>query len=1772
MLCLLPALLLSTSCRQTRKEIIPSADFAPYVSAYTGGIISPSSVIRIELAHEQPVVTLNQELKKNPFAFSPALKGTARWTSNNTIEFTPAEGALQTGTLYHAAFRLGDFVQLEKRLQKFEFSFRVEAAATPVAVAPADTVVAKDDGTFRFLSARRIDDPENGLELTFSEPLSETQNLKGLIEVPETPDAALQIKENKIYVFIDANRTGKLTLKVHEGIENAEGNKLGTSHTLSFSEINLKPQVQLLTEAAILPDSKNLTVPFRAVNLYAVDLRVIRIYENNILMFLQSNSLRSALEMRRAGRLVYKKRLLLNRDVSKDIHHWQDYSVDLAGVMKQEPGAIYRIVLSFRQDYSAYPCDGMESNAPKFADDDDLTPVEANALTEQESAEWDKPETYFYYDNGIDTDYSVYDWRERDNPCHPSYYMQSERAAACNVIASNLGVIAQQNAGNRLWLTVSDLLTTQPVAQAVSTVYNYQLQPIGTAVTDANGFAELDPQGVPFAVVTEAGKQKTYVRVVDGEELSTSRFDVGGKQMKKGLKGYIYGERGVWRPGDTLHITFVLEDRERRIPSGHPVALEVYNPQGQFYLKQVSTQGVNGFYTFDVPTRTDDPTGVWNAYVKIGGASFHKSLHIETVKPNRLKINLGLPQLLRPEAELPVSLSSAWLTGATAAYLKADVELSLTKVKTQFAAYEPYNFNDPATSFTHATSEVFEGKTDDKGNAVINLKLPDASDAPGMLNATLTARVYEPGGDASIYTQTVPFSPYDAYVGINLHQPKGEFDYLETDRDQLFDIVTLTPEGEPVDRTSLTYQIYRIDWSWWWDNRNSSFATYINNSSVTPVASGKLMTTGGKAILKFRVDYPDWGRYLIYVKDTESGHATGGTIYMDWPDWRGRSGRKDPENAKMLVFSLDKPSYEVGETATAIIPASAGGRALISIESGSTVLKREWVEMPAQQDMRYTFRVTPEMAPNVYMQIMLLQPHAQTVNDLPIRLYGVMPVVVTDRNTLLQPQIDLPKVLRPEEPFRITVSEQSGRPMTYTLALVDDGLLDLTAFKTPNPWNEFYAREALGVRTWDMYDDVLGATAGRYGTMFSTGGDEALKPADEKANRFRPVVKFIGPVTLPAGQTQTHTLTLPMYVGSVRVMVVAGQDGAYGSAEKSAFVRTPLMMLSTLPRVLSTNEEVLMPVNIFAMESDVKQVSVSVKSIEGADIEVEDKPAVKQLEFEQPDTKMVYFRLKTGAATGKAVIRLTASSDSRQTHETIEIEVRNPNPPIVLRRSGWVEAGKEIRVPYTLSNASLEGSSLTLEVARIPSVDITRRLDFLYNYQHQCTEQITSRALPLLFIGRFKELDDAEKNSVKANVEEAINRLYGRQLPSGGFLYWPGFGIADDWISSYAGMFLVLAQENGYAVQSTVLTRWKQFQREAARGWRFDSRYETMVGYRQAYRLYTLALAGTPEAGAMNRLKEQTTLCLQARWILAAAYALTGKQEVASELVYQQESTVPVYTSPGYVYGSSERDEAMILDALLRMNRQEEAVNQARRISQNLSRESAFSTQSTAFALMALGRLAEQLSGTLDFTWNWNGKQQPEVKSAKALFTKSWVVGTGSDKIPAADSVVVRNQGSGGLSVDLITRALVLNDTLPAQAHNLRLDVKYTLLDGTTELHPDKIRQGTDFAVHITVTNTNPACDYTDVALTHIIPSGWEIYNDRLTGTDSVTVAKYTYRDIRDDRVLTYFDLRRDESKTFTVRLRAAYAGRFIFPAIRCEAMYDPTAQARTTAGRTTVE
>lgn len=1830
------------SCNRN-KETIPSMDFAPYISAYTGGVISSDGLIRIIFTQDMDAAAPGKNIEQKLFTFSPSLKGKCYWEDHRTLVFAPDSGALKQGKLYKGTFRLSELVPVNRKLRLFHFSFHVREKEYILQMLPMEITAAhpnkvtlrgqllfnepvrkkdvqrmlhiegcnakiqfldnkesdrftfiisgiekketsyplrliadskpigiKEQSTamieipaknqFTLLDCQPMSSTESAVQLVFDEAISTEQDLRGLIEIPDATAQTIVIKENVAEIHYQLQREmDSILVRINKSLQSASHRQLKNDRSLYVKIQPIKPQVELLNDGVILPNAENLKLNFRAVSLQAVDVEVIRIYENNILSFLQTNKLDGSNEIRRTGRLICKQRLLLSPPEAS-VNTWHNYAVDLSKLFRQEEGAMYRIRISFKREYASAPFIQQPLSGKNNEGMTLLTP----AVSKDDEAAWDQPGYYLDYPYEF-IDYSEYNWRETNNPYTASYYLE-HRSVSANLLASNLGVIVKGNDNNTYWIVVNNILTTEPVRGATVTLYNLQLQKLVSAKTDGDGQVTLKTNGKPFIAVVSKDKQSSYLRLVEGENNSYSRFDVGGERITNGLKGFIYGERGVWRPGDTLFLTLIVEDKNLQLPENHPASLELFNPRGQFVLRKVNASSTDGFYTFVIPTSPDAPTGIWNAYAKIGQATFHKALHIETVKANRLKIDFKLPDnTLNMRNTISATLHAAWLTGANASDLQAQVEMNISKRSMPVKGYEKYVFNNPLIDFAPKTIRIFDGKLSKTGFADMDIQ-PLASDQfPGKIQAQFVCRVTETGGDVSVVSKNAILSPYPVYVGIrnNLNE---HYPYIETDKDHKFDIVTLSDKGKPVNCNGLKYIIYKIGWSYWWELDESDLSSYIDNTNIHPVKSGTLSTVNGKTSILFRANDHQYGKYLLFVKDPAGGHATGCFFNVDWPSWRGNPDGRNPSSVQMLSFSLDKEEYEVGEEVLISIPKLTSGIALISIENGSEVLATHRIKIKTDGSTNYRFTVTEDMTPNAYVQITVIQPHKLTADNLPIRLYGVEPFTVTDPKTMLTPIITCPSVIQPQTAFNIKVKEKNGRPMTYTLAIVDEGLLSLTNYKTPDPWKKFHAREALGIRTWDIYNDIVGAFSGKYARMFSVGGDENMEISPAKANRFHPVVRFIGPFTLKKGETKNHTVNLPQYIGAVRVMVVAGKDGAYGSAEKEINVRAPLMLLSSLPRAVSINERIELPVNVFAMENDVKDVNLKVETTGNIHIK---GVATQKVNFSRTGDKMAYFTLETGNTTGKATITITATANGHHAKEVVELEVRNPNPLLTHITPVLIEKQKTATLPYQLSDIGKE-SLLQMEVSTLPHLNIAGQFDFLENYRHACSEQLVSKALPLLMKGSFQQMTEAEKKDADNHIKEGIKNLYARQQPSGGFSYWPNDRQASDWLTSYVGHFFILARENGYEVNLNVFNQWLAYQRKAAQHWQAKTKNaagytQTQSDLEQAYRLYTLALAGTPETGAMNRLKGSATLSTQARWRLAAAYAVAGNKKTAIALIQNANSNIAPYNSDNSTFGSPLRDEAMILETMVLTGMRKEAFRQAKQLAQQLQDEAAYTTHAAAYAILAVAQLYNQFSDKLLFEWHQDNSNYIAVQTDKSTYQK---------RLPlkkTTGQLFIQNKSEGTLYALLYQRCRPLNDTAAPRMSNMALNVSYTNLAGQT-IDPKQLSQGTDFVVTIRVSNTHPSQQYRHVALTYIVPSGWEIVNERYLNGDATGVSSgIAYQDIRDDRVLTYFDLPLQRCQEIKLRLRAAYCGDYILPAIKCEAMYDPQAYARTAAGRAKV-
>lgn len=1650
------------------------------------------------------------------------------------------------------------------------------------------------EGQFVLSSIVALQGSDQTIELNFSEPLLKKQDLKGLIQVSKGT-IKTRIEGAKVTLYPSSILSGPLDVTVDGSIKNAQGFSLGKAVSKTLNFLSKKPALRFVGQGNILPISDKLNIPFEAVNAHSVQVTAFQVFENNMPQFFQENELENTYKIKRVGRYIWRKTVQLKSPVADK---WNRFNLDVRDLVASNPGSLFRFELSLNRSNSILTCPEADQNSA-IVKESPLSNHEA--LNQVESSGWDGIEGYY------DDSYEHY-WNNRDNPCKDVYYKNSSDVTAQrNFIASDIGLIAKYGEDNKLIVIATELSTGLPLEDAIIEVRNFQNQIIAQSESNDQGFAEFELTSVPFLIVARSettneysanNEDIGYLKVNKAQAISTSHFNVGGKVVKDGIKAQIYTERGVWRPGDNMFITVAIEDKTDQIPDNHPLMLELFNPKNQRVSVQVNAKPVGGLYTFTVATQEEDQTGNWKVVASLGSLKFDKSIKIEMVKPNHLKMNMELDAedvrahkvgRYGSEAKLSGEFFSQWLHGAKASNLKTILNLSMSPQKTRFETYSDFHFDDPAKEFRSQNDEIATFNLDNDGKAKVNTTIKITSLPPGKLRGSLTSRVFEPSGDFSIAKQSLDIHPYQQYVGMQM--PKGDAarGMLLTDQMQPIELLVVDADGKTlVGKQKLQMTLYKLSWKWWWDSSSDdNLANYVSRHSSHALKQEDIVLSNGQGKWEFEVKYPDWGRYMVRACDLKGQHCTGQVFYMDWPGWAGRDQKTKSLGANTLTLSSDKEKYTVGDTAIISLPASeasdnkeSSGRALISIENGSQVIDYFWVKL-SEVGSQLKIPVTSAMTPNAYVSVSLIQPHANKKNDEPIRIMGIMPLIVTDPDTHLQPELKTPTEVEPETKLDIEVSETSGRSFAYTLAIVDEGLLGLTQFRTPDLHKGFYKKEALGVRTWDLFDSVVGAYGAELEQLLAIGGDGSLdgKDKDTDDRRFPPVVKFVGPFILEAGQTDNHSIDIPQYLGAVRVMLVAVKDGAYGKAEAEVLVRKPLNILATLPRVLGKDETLQMPITLFTSDDTITDVIVTISSDDKIELlKTELKVSFDASTGGKAGERMVFVPMRA-KALGQSKVKITATAiipaGTFIAEQTIHIPVNAQTLAEKRFNSAKIEAGQSWK-----GSAELFGiagtQSFELEFSAMPPMNLQNRLQYLIGYPHGCVEQTTSKGLPQLFLPELTNLSEEQLLKSQNNVAAAIDKLSRYQSTTGGFSYWPGLGNVHDWSSSYAGHFLLLSKDHGYDVPKEMLTQWQIYQTRAARAWTAGS--TTAAQKQQAYRLFTLALSGNSEIGAMNRFRQHTDLDNLSRWLLAAAYQLAGQQEAASTLASTASINMSAYTTADYSFGSTLRDEAMMLMSLLVLADAEKSSLIAEKISQQLVNDNrAYSTQTTAFSLLAMAAYGkENQTDETRVNINWQGEEQ-ELKLSKSINLFPLLLNKPDDanKLENADSVPydavpyeVTNNSQVPLYAQLMSQGIPELGKEKAVSNELALDVKY--YDGSKgnakkSIGLTTVQQGKDILVVVNVTNKSiHPLDY--LALTVPVASGFEIRNTDTDGINpGIENGVYDYQDIRDDRIHTYLKLAVGETKTLEFRINATYQGRYYQSAVLINDMYDESRVARNT-------
>ena len=1772
----------------------------PLLDSYTSGVVAVGEPVVVRFKNPETMkVKFGDPIPSKAFQFTPSLKGKAYWVDENTVGFKYDN--IDKEQSYVCKFKVSDFVDCgSDKVLEFAFGVRRQnfslVAQQPICLSnetmsynlriafavpiDQDDAIKLFDDAFRkshpvemtyvgnniydfeiqnferkdenydvhvILDGKAVDakakmerdltiyakslfipvsfDVDQSADhatLFFSQPLNESQNLAGFITTPSNLGYKADIKDNKIDFYFDKSNLYKyeleeMTIGVNSGIRSSNGMVLQDNYEFALDLTEVQPQVRWTDEGVIIPNVDETTVYFDAICLNGVTLRIIRVFDDNILSFLQDNDLDETYGVRKVGRLEKKVRLAIDNPYP---NQWKTFPIVLSDYIKVEPGAMYQLTLNFGPaDYT-------------FASDEMKTALVDNN-DEKEANYWD----------GQGYDYKEYHYEgEYGDPNGFYYYNYVEQKK--NIVVSDLAVTAKMGRNDLVDVFVFNISDAKPASGAEVTAYSYQRQEICKGTTDSKGHVQLQCANRPtFVVASDRKGGKSVIKLKDGNALSYSRFNVSGESVEKGVAAFAYSNRGVWRPGDELQLNLMLNDMESSVPDDYPVVLEVIDATGRLYAKQVNSKPVNDIYCFKVPTNVSDETGLWTARFKVGTNTVTKNLRVETVKPNRLEIKMDLPEMVSLSRKEQVSLNSKWLNGLKANGLEAQVDLMLRSSETTFKNFANYSFVNETDSFDPYEISLFSGQLNAEGNASVGFGPLEDVYTSQMINGTYVVKVFEQGGDFSIASFTSKISPYERYVGVNLPETSSKYgSYYDTEKDWTFNIAVVNENGTVCQSVvPLEYALYKLDSYWWWSSEDAyTLQRYASGTYKAPYKKGNL-TYNGSSSVTFNIPNDKWGSYLLVVDDKQGGHTFAKVINFDWGYGHSSTATGAPAQ---LSLNTSADSYEVGEKIVVTFPANDKAKALVTVEACDKVLQSILLDHLGEEG-KVEITATEEMIPNVYIYVALIQPH-DAKNDLPIRLYGVVPVKVENKKLQLQPNIQIPESSNTKKKIDVKVSEATGQAMTYTLAIVDEGILGLTNFSTPNPYGYFNSKQALSVRTWDNYASIVDAFSGELGSVYAIGGDGSLTPQEVTLDkRFKAYAVTMGPFELKAGDANTHSFEVPQCSGALRFMVVAkGKGKAFGAAEKKMTVIDPINLYASAPRVVAPGDELNLKVQVQAPTMNNKTLTVKFDN-KNLNPVGEWPTSVK---IDGNGEGLVVIRTTVPKTLGNAELKVSVTGDGYTAESSTQMPIRMPYAERRNTITKEIAAGQTVNVPFNLEG--MEGTQQgNITVSSLMPVDLFGRMDYLMDYPHGCLEQMTSKAFPQLYLNYFVQLDDKAKQEMKFNIESAITNLKAYQKSDNSMTNWAGGTYTDPWTEIYALHFLVEANKQGYNVPQYFLNGLLNYQADRAKQWKNNPDYkqgETI----QAYRLFVLALAGKAEMGAMNRFKEIPMNYDLTKALAAAAFAQTGKTSVAKGMlpnVTQGKSMSDYYTS----FGSETRDLAFLTYVQMLCDVDKQTVqNNINTVCRMLSSDRWMDTQSTAFALFVLGKYAEKMNvanTNLSATVKVNGEE-------RTLNTNMASVGFGYTPKVGNNTVEIKNNTDQKMVANLYTKTSVAEYDMNEGGNLIKMTVNYTDKNGAP-VNLSALNAGTDLRVQFTVQNPSQ-WKVTELALSYYLPSGWELVNDRLMG-DMTGNEGAKHLDLRDDRAYFYFDLMPGDKKTFTLKANATYEGNYMIPAVRCEDMYN---------------
>ncbi len=1325
------------------------------------------------------------------------------------------------------------------------------------------------------------------------------------------------------------------------------------------------------------------------------------------------------------------------------------------------------------------------------------------------------------------------------------------------ISVSDLGLIAKEG-GDNMYVFANSIKSADPLNGVTISVYAVNNQLIGTASTDKDGVATItygkrDFSGFkPAMIIAKTADDFNYLPF-SNTKVNTSRFDVGGKRNNpSGFDAFIYAERDVYRPGEKINFSVILRDSKWKNPGDVPLKLKFLLPNGKEFKsirKSLNEEGsleagidlpvsaITGSYTLEVYTSND---------VLLSSANFS----VEEFVPDRIRVSVKSDKaFLRPGETATLTVNAMNFFGPPAANRNYESEIQVKQKSFYAEKYDDYNF-----SLTNQTSffdkEMKEGSTDGNGNAVIEYSVPGEYANMGALQTSFYTTVFDETGRPVSRATNLDIYTQDVFFGIK----QDWFYYYPLNQPVKFQLAAVNKDGNAVSATARVEVIkheYRTVMT-----KSGNYFRYESQKEDKMMIEQQL-TVGAGTVYSFVPRSP--GDYEVRVYNPGASSYVSRSFYS-YGNWGISNTSFEVSKEGNIDIEVDKKSYLAGESVTALFKTPFSGRMLVTMETDH-ILSHQYVDV-SNRTASVTLKLGSEHVPNVYITATLIKPHE--MSDIPLTVaHGFKNVTVEEKSRKIPVTITAQKNVRSKTHQKVTVKAAPGS--FVTLSAVDNGVLQISDFKTPDPYDYFYQKKALEVSAYDLYPLLFAEVRAR---LSSTGGDGDLdleKRANPMPAKRIKVVSYWGGIKKANGSGLAEfEFDVPQFSGELRLMAVSYKGQSFGAADNTMTVADPIVISTALPRFLSPGDTVNVPVTLTNTTDKSTTVSANI-GVEGPIKVVGSNNLSVSLNGKAEGRAS--FKVVADPTVSVGKITVTVNGMGEKFTDATEISVRPPSTLQKVTGSGSITGGSSQKINIGLSDFMPGSVDYSLVVSRSPALEIADQLKWLVQYPYGCTEQTVSAAFPQLYYGDLADLMQLNKqqNKINANTNilEAIRKIKMRQLYNGAVTLWDGGGKEDWWCTIYAAHFLLEAKKAGFDVDASLLNTMLNYinnklkSRETITYYYNRDQNKKIAPKEVAYGLYVLALAGRTNVPAMNYYKANPALlALDSRYLLAAAYATAGDRKSYTSMLPSSFSGEESVAQTGGSYYSDVRDEAIALNALLEVDPGNAQVgNMVKHVADKLKNRQWLSTQERAFAFLALGKHARSANNsTATAEIKVNGKLIAKVDGGQWMGDKK-ALGGNLNAVPAIEIVT---KGSGRLYYFWQSEGISASGAYKEEDSYLKVRKHFYDRNGRP-ITGNTFKQNDLVIIGITLERSFNT-PVQNVVITDILPAGFEIENPRtkeIPGMDWIKDGLTpTALDVRDDRIHFFVDA--DYNKqTYYYAVRAVSPGAFKMGPVNADAMYN---------------